>query len=447
MAERLATTLSAFACDVHLPRREIGESISRALANCLGLMIGACDHPAARSARRALVLANAAQPAVSVFGMRRRFPLSAAVISNGISAHVEDFDDTSLPSILHPSAPIIPAALAAAELSETSGRDFTEACLAGVEIAIRVADGVTPRALDRGWHITGLIGPIGAAAAVGRIIGLDVPQMSAALSIAASQGGGIQAALGTMTKSLHPGRAALNGFSAAHLAAAGVTAPAAVLDSGGGIGKASADHLDAGVVMQGLGTEWRAAENLPKPYACGVVSHPAIAAAQVVRGRRGGNIAANDIVRVEARVNPLVLAVMGIRDPRTSLRSKFSIYHSIAVGLLDGRAGVPQFTQARARAADVDAVRRRIIADATDNYALDEVGLVVTFSDGRAESVHLQGVTMTREDIWDKVHDLAASRLGDRGVSTMLEQVQAMADLSSMAGLIDSSCGRLKKGE
>jgi 2-methylcitrate dehydratase PrpD len=407
-------------------------------------MAGACDHPAASRARGALA-AQEHGPLASVIGKRRKVPLLIAALSNGISAHVEDFDDTCLPSILHPGAPVIPAALAAAEYRHADGKALVDAVLVGMEVAIRVSDGITPRALDRGWHITGLTGPIGAAAAAGRILGLDAAMMRSALGMAAGQGAGVQAALGTMTKSLHPGRAAANGLEAAFLSLNGFTGPADGIEADAGLARATADRLDESRVLQSLGTDWRVRGNLLKPCACGVVSHPSIAAATQLRTAAGGRPPAS-ISQVSARVHPLVLEVMGLREPRTSLQAKFSVYHCIAVGLLDGIAGVRQFSVSRVRAPEVVALRGLVETTTDPSIALDEAIVRVQYADGSSIERHItppaDGAGMSDEELGVKVHALADDVLGTAAVAELLEIVSGLDQLSSVHHLAAVACGR-----
>lgn len=436
--------LATFACDAQPHDAAARHAGRQALANCLGLMAGSCDHPAARKVRGSLASLETG-PMSSVIGKPRRIPLLVAALSNGISAHVEDFDDTSLPSILHSSAPVIPAALAAAEHKSASGRALLDAVLVGMELAIRVSDGITPRALDRGWHITGLIGPMGAAAAAGRILGLDSGQMRSALSLAASQGAGVQAALGTMTKSLHAGRAAANGLEAALMSRNGSFAPPDVLEAQAGLAAAAADWLDGPTVLQSLGTNWRVRSNLIKPSACGVVSHPSIAAAAEIRAAAGTR-ASSQIRRVSARVHPLVLEVMGLREPKTSLQAKFSVYHAIAVGMLDGIASVKQFTVSRVRAPEVVAVRRRVEVTTDASVSLDEAFLRAEYADGALVERHItptgDGLTMTEETLRAKVHSLADEVLGAEAVGDLLDSVSDIDQLSSVHRLTALACRR-----
>ncbi len=433
--------LATFAATASCPDATVSVSVADALVNAIALMIQACDHDAAVRARAALRPLVKHGSSISVIGKRRRVSASVALISNGISAHVEDFDDTCLPSILHPSAPVIPGAIGAAELRGASGRELLDATAVGIEVAIRAADGLGSRALDRGWHITGIIGAIGAAAAAGRVLGLNESAMASALSIAASQGAGTQAALGSMTKSLHPGRAAANGVEAAYLAEAGLSVTADLLGGASGLCTATADFVDVDAATDGLGATWRCVDNLIKPYACGVVSHPAIAAARKIH-RRLARHPDGAIRSIHLTVNPFVISVMGNKDPQTGLQSKFSVYHAVAVGLLDGRAGLDQFMARRVRSADVAQLRKLVEVETSPNVSLDEAELVVGLTDGASLSEHVVGAELTRDELHEKVRQLAAHRLPDAGVTNLISMVYDLKNVPAVAELVDAACGR-----
>ena len=157
-----------------------------------------------------------------MLGRAERVDILHAALLNGISSHVLDFDDTHARAI-HPSAPVLPALLALAEWRKVSGADLVHAFVLGVEAEERVGLSVFPEHYEAGWHITGTAGVFGAAAAAGKLLGLDERQMAWALGIAATQSAGLREMFGSMCKSLHPGRAAQNGLTAALLAAKNFT--------------------------------------------------------------------------------------------------------------------------------------------------------------------------------------------------------------------------------
>jgi 2-methylcitrate dehydratase PrpD len=430
------------------PPGEALHAAERTVANALPLAVGAAEHPASRIAL-ATVAGLSNEPDSSVLGRDERLSAQWAAFVNGIGIHVEDFDDTHLPTVIHPGAPVVPAALALAERTGSSGREMVEAVLVGVEVALRVGLGVSPSHFDRGWHITSTTGHFGAAAAAGRILGLDMAAMANALGIVATQAAGVQAALGTMTKSFHPGKAAANGVEAAMLAAAGFTGPMHGIEGRRGFASVTAADADLEAMETDIGEHWHAVDNAFKPYACGIVSHAAIDAAIVLRDAIPDSAAIDEI---EVEVNPIVLDVMGVEDPTDGLQSKFSVYHCVAVGLMDGAAGPPQYSDARALDPATRELRAKVQVRLNAQIARDEARIVARTASGELQRRHIEHATgserspMSDRELWEKARLVAGPRLGDRVdelVSAALElrQLDRAARLAELARPVHESLG------
>ena len=374
----------------------------RTLLNALALAVGAARSPAVDAAHR-VVADLTRRPEVSIPGRSRRVEAEWAAFLGGIAVHAEDYDDTHLVTVVHPGAPVVPAALAMAELCGSSGRELLEAVVMGVEVACRVGLGLGPGHFVRGWHLTGSTGRFGASAAVARLAGFDAEMLAGVWARCAAETAGVQAAFGTMTKPYHPGKAAYDGVRAVRdagegrrdgrLGAAGEAAWAA------GLGP----DPDLRELAAGLGRRWEILDNTFKPYACGIVSHPVIDAAVEARSSVRG-----DIVGVTVTVNPIVLDVMGVAEPRTGLESKFSVYHCAAIGLVDGAGGPPQFSDRRVRDPRVASLRGRVRVVTDPGLARDAAGLSVETADGRRHQVmvdHARGSAarpMSDEDLAGK---------------------------------------------
>ena len=387
----------------------------RTAGNVLGLAVGASRHDAVERALRTLT-GLGLTGSTSVLGRPERLAVAWAPLVNGLAMHVEDFDDTHLRTVLHPGAPVVPAALAIAELRGLSGEDVLTAVVAGVEVASRVGNGLGTQHFDRGWHVTGTVGHLGAALAAGRLLGLTAAQMRHALALAATQAAGHTEQLGSMTKSLHPGKAAADGVEAALLAAGGFTGPDGALEGRRGLAALMSPSVDLDQVVRDLGTTWEADDNAFKPYSCGIVSHPVIDAAVVLRER---GVDPARIRTVEAVVHPVVLDVMGVQEPESGLRSKFSVYHCFAIGLLDGAAGPAQYTNERAADAQVVELRRKVTATLDPSVAKDACTVRAQLDDGTTEEVvveHATGSTarpMTDDELRAKLDLVVRPVLGD----------------------------------
>ncbi|WP_312793715.1 MmgE/PrpD family protein [Tianweitania sp.] len=351
----------------------------RTFVNWLGCAVGGAHHETVDRALEAVKL-FAGEKRAQVIGREERLDELHAALMNGISSHVLDYDDTHLKTIIHPAGPVASAILAVAETRAVSGRDFLTALIAGVEVECRIGNSVYPHHYDRGWHITGTAGVFGAAAATGRLLGLDETQMVWALGIAATQSSGLREMFGTMCKSFHPGRAAQNGAMAAFLAKAGFDSSMRSIEAPRGWANVLSTKQDYSEILDGLGRNWESALNTYKPYACGIVIHPAIDGCTQLREQLGGRVA--DIQSVALRTHPLVLELTGKKTPQTGLEGKFSVYHAAATALLHGDGTPTAFTDEMVRDPQVIALRDRVSAQADKAMHEDAVFITLTMQDG-----------------------------------------------------------------
>jgi 2-methylcitrate dehydratase PrpD len=361
-----------------LPAAVVHEA-RRALVNWAGCAIGASAHPTVEIAWNAMrPFAGAAQ--ATLLGRRERTDVLNAALVNGISSHVLDFDDTHPDTLVHPSGPVASAILALAEFRGASGRELLNAFVVGVEVECRIARAVLPAHYEIGWHVTGTAGIFGAAAASARLLGLDAERTAWALGLAATQAAGIREMFGSMAKSLHPARAAQNGLAAALFAESGFTSSASAIEGKRGFANVLSTTVDIAKCVDGLGERYDLLGNTYKPYACGLVIHPAIDGCIRLRNEKG--ILAADVARVDLKVHPMTLELTGKKTPRTGLEGKFSVFHSAAVALIDGAGGEAQYADARVNAADVVALRARVHAEVDTGMALDATHVTVTLANG-----------------------------------------------------------------
>lgn len=423
-----------------LPPTDIPEPARRAalrtIVNSASLSVGAAGHEVIDLALRAMSTSGAGGSPATVLGRSLELPLRDAALVNGISAHVEDFDDTHLATVIHPGCAIVPAAVAAAEVDRCSGRELLDAVAVGVEVTLRLGLALGSDHFDRGWHLTSSTGRVGAAVAVARLRGLDRSQLRAAVVTALGQVAGTQAALGTMTKSFHAGKAASDGLEAAMAAAAGL-APDAELATD--LLHAITPSLDVAKGLEGLGERWEVVDNAIKPYSCGIVSHAVVDAGIELRQR----IEPHEVEEAVVTVNPVVLDVMGVQDPQNGLQSKFSVYHCFALGLTDQKAGPPQFSDERARADDVVRLRDLLRVDLDPAIARDECRLRARVGD-TWHDVHVPHATasvarpMTDDQLDAKCFALTAPRLGDDAARRLLDalfDLDGAADVAAVVAL------------
>ena len=306
----------------------VREEATRTFLNWVGCAVGASHDETVGIAITALS-PFAGQGQATVLGRKERLDVMNAALMNGISSHVFDYDDTHLRTIIHPAGPVASALQALSEYHPISGRDFLHALTLGVEVECRIGNAVYPAHYDAGWHITGTVGPFGAAAAAGKILGLNEQQMTWALGLAAVQPVGLKEMFGSMTKSFHPGRAAQNGLVAAFLAAKNFTSSDHGLEAKTGWANVLSTARNWDEITSKLGQSYQISLNTYKPFACGVVIHPAIDGCIQLRNQY--HLTADQIDKVELRVHPLVLELTGKKTPHTGLEGKFSVYYASAV--------------------------------------------------------------------------------------------------------------------
>lgn len=380
-AKDVTLTLARYAVKAayaDIPEKVRKEGV-RTLVNWLGAALGGSSHEAVNDAVAALApLAGPAQ--ASLVGRKERFDIRTAAFINGIASHVLDYDDTHLKTVIHPSVVICPALLAAAEWKPVNGKDFLAAQIVGTEAALRVGNAVYPNHYDVGWHITGTAGVFGAAVAVGRLLGLTEQQMVYALGLAASQPVGLRESFGSMNKSFNPGAAASAGILAALLASKGFDSSPAMIEARRGWANTISTKQDYGQITEGLGTRFEAALNTYKPFPCGIVLHPPIDAA--LRLRRANKIDPAAIDRVELKVHPLVLELTGKPTPADGLESKFSVYHAVAVAIIEGAGGLKQFSDRAAKDPAVLALRAKVKPVVTQGIHEEQVDMTIVMKDG-----------------------------------------------------------------
>jgi 2-methylcitrate dehydratase PrpD len=351
----------------------------RTFANWAGCAVGPSGHETVQAALAAVQTLQPA-PQASLLGRKEKVDIASAALINGISSHTWDFDDTHLKTIIHPAGPVAPAVLALAEHFKLSGRAMIDAMVLGIEVSCRIGNAIYPDHYDRGWHITGTTGMLGSAAACSRLLKLDAARTQMALGIAASQPTGLREQFGTMTKPFHPGGAARIGLMSALMAQHGYTASQRALEAPRGLLQVFSDKTDWSEITEGLGERWEAALNTYKPFACGIVIHPAIDGCVQLRNAHG--LTADRIEKVTLKVHSLVLELTGKKTPADGLQSKFSVYHSCAVGLIFGRAGEHEYTDEVVNRADVLALRAKVEAVVDDRIDEASADLTIRTTDG-----------------------------------------------------------------
>ena len=348
-------------------------SAQQRVLDILGICVRAATLDTSAAAIR-FAVAQGGRPDASAIGAADRLPAPAAAFVNGVLAHSLDYDDTHLPSILHPSASVVPATLAAAQAADADGAATIAAAAVGIEIAVRLGmagydqDAAASIYFDRGQHATSICGAIGSAAAAATVSRLDADRVAHAMAIAASMASGIIEAnrTGGTVKRLHCGWAAQAGVTAAGLAAEGITGPPTVFEGRFGLLQAFlGDHANPAAVTEGLGEQWEVPSIFFKPYPANHFTHAGIDAALALAA---GGLRPDDVEHATLAVAPATVRTIGEplatkQAPETGYQAQFSGPYTVTAALFGGSGlglGLADFTDALASDPERRAVMARI---------------------------------------------------------------------------------------
>ena len=433
-------TLASFVVETDDPPEWVMHEAKRTLVNLLAISVSASVHP---SSARLLVWARAegaARQARIIASDLETSPSLAALV-NGFLAHLQDYDDTHYPTVLHPSAPVWPAALAAAEETRANGRDALVAFALGCEAACRIAMSVHPWHYDQGWHITGTVGVLGAAVAAGRLYGLDADQLTHALGFAGTQAGGVREVFGSDGKALHAGRAASNGVQSAEFARAGMTANPEILAGRRGFWAVlSPNGHNEDELLGGLGERWELQRNGLKPYANGVVSHPIQDGVIALRNEHG--LTADQVTGISLRVCHLVPELMNRAAPTTGLEAKFSFQHCAAAALVDGAGHDAQFDLDRVLDPTIAELRSKVAFEIDPAIPEHEAYVTIELKDGRTVSTHVEHASgspenpLTDEQLTEKFHALVEPVLGAERAQTLFDAAWSLDEAPDVTDLL-----------
>src|SRR3989440_3302052 len=332
----------------------------------------------------------------SIIGSSIKTSPRFAAFVNGVSIHADDFDDTQLSGakdrvyglLVHPTVPVLPAILALAESRTISGKEFMLAYHLGVEAECKIAEAISPRHYQDGFHSTGTCGPFGSAVACAKLLRLEHSKMLNTFGLVASQSGGLRENFGTMTKPFQAGHAAESGLLSAELVALGWTAAEQILESDRGFFHAFGGSYDPAAIMDRLGKPWTFASPgiSLKPYPSGSLSHPAMT--ELARLIEVQQTQAAQVERLDVGANHQMTTTLLHHRPKTGLEAKFSMEFCMAILLLRGNAGLGEFSDKVVQEPEVQEMIGRVnfyVDPEAENAGFDKMTslLKIHLRDGR----------------------------------------------------------------
>jgi 2-methylcitrate dehydratase PrpD len=424
-AEALTQALAARSSS--LSYEDIPDDVVEIARQCLldwfGVTLGGSSEDAPRMLLEVLHGGGEAdRGTATVVGHRARLtPLQAALV-NGCSSHVLDFDDVNLAFLGHVSVSVLAATLALAEQLDADASELLTAFVAGYETACRIAVAIGPEPYLRGYHATATMGTFGAAVACARLLGLDSTRTATATGIAASEAAGLKCNFGTMTKSLHAGKASESGLLAASLAGRGFTASQSAIEGAQGFAAVVGGGCEATAALAEPPSGWYLRENLFKYHASCFFTHSMIEGVRDLASPE--RLPAEEIERISLHVSELELGTCVIPEPSTGLEVKFSLGHLAAMTAL-GRA-TSRITDADARDQEVIALRSRVVL-VKDALAGEPTRVELKLRGGEVMSARHDTSTPMREldeqrrRLAEKFIPLAETALGQAGARGLLE--------------------------
>lgn len=413
--------------------KDVKERTKLAVLNFLGVAVGANAYKETSAILRSCQTMQAGE--FPIYGSGDRAGLLSSSWANSAMAHYLDFDDTHLGSIVHPSAPVIPGALAFAIEDGATGEEVIYATTMGMEVSIRlgIAVGLDERYSD--WHNTSLYGTSASAVTSALMRHGNAEQISSSMLEGLSVATGFLSNRGTVTKSFQVGRSAAEGMISALAVFEGVTVSKNMLNT---FAKTLSGNSDLSLLTESLGKKWNVLDNFLKPYPCGVVLHPGIDAAVEMRNR---NINLQEAEEINVYVNPIVMVLTAILEPKTGLESKFSITHSMAAALVYGPLFPEHFSDRVVNEPQILRLRKKIKVHQREDVNRGQTILEIKFKDGRKEIVDLNRGAKTpskhleMSDVERKFRHLAEPILGvdkARDVWEYFSRLETRKDLTEV---------------
>lgn len=384
---------------------------SRSLADTLAVSLAAIAEPATISAHQYLEEAGLLGGAVALWGTPHRAAPEIAAWANGLTGHVLDYDDVTVPMRGHPSVVLWPAILALSEARDLTGDHACSAFVIGMQAICQLARAFAADQYEHGWHTTASIGILGSTVACAHLLGLDTTRTRHALGLALAQAAGARANVGSQAKAFQAGQASAAGLRAACLAAAGLEAneralehPQGYLRLYAGAPEAHLESWDDGALeLERSGLD---VKQYPMCYA----THRALDALLSLREEHA--IAADDVVAIHVETSQAALLPLIHPRPATGLQGKFSLPYAMAAAILDGHVSLPSFTDEAVQRPAIKRLQEMVVAEETPGSINPRWARVtVDLRDGRQVSRRVETLRGSRqqplsdEGLCAKLHD------------------------------------------
>jgi len=309
-------------------------------------------------------------PEATIIQTKKKFPAVNAAFANAACGHGIDMDDGHRFGAIHPGTVVIPAAIAATELSGAGTKELIAGIVAGYEVMIRIGMAINPSSLNRGFHITGITGPFGAAAAAANIMGLTHEETVGAFGLAGLQSSGLiqvnHEIEGAKVKPANPARAAMSGLFSCILALKGARGPLSIFEGEDGFLKAVTDEVKRDLLTRRLGEEFEILNVYFKLYAACRHAHAPIDAA--LEAFNNSQMDASEITKILVETYPVAIRLAGIADATTPSAGRFSIPFSVALALIKKDAGADKYSEKNVRDQTIQSLAKKVHLSVTEKW-------------------------------------------------------------------------------
>jgi 2-methylcitrate dehydratase PrpD len=377
----------------------------------------------------------------TLLGRDLKTNLLFAALMNATGAHALDYDDVHLDSSGHPSAPVIPALLALAEWKGLSGKEFINAFVVGVQVFFSVGAGNMPLHYQEGWHNTGTVGHIAAAAAAAKLLNLDKVKIANAVGTAVTQSAGLQNVFGTMGKPFNAGKAAMDGLLAALLAERGFTGPADALGGENGFFAVFSSKADPSAMGKALIEKNFLKGVTFKRYPSCFASHTAIDCMLSLKSQH--DINPEDILEIEGVVYPKCLDIAALAEPKTGLEGKFSVQFCLALALMDGKLAPDSFEDAKINHPPLRHIMKKIKLTGDPAYDKGRASkVIIKFKNSKRIqkkiilSELMEDSVRIKADVAKKFKAITDELMSARKADHLLNTIESMEHIENMADIV-----------
>ncbi|MFZ9161465.1 MAG: MmgE/PrpD family protein [Burkholderiaceae bacterium] len=453
----LTDYVAGFVCETSLKDvpADVMELGKKSMLDGIGLAISGSVAKSGELVRQHLKSLGIPTGSATVFGSNIKTAPRFAAFANGVGIHADDYDDTQLAVakdrvyglLTHPTAPALPSAIAKGEALNASGADVFLAYQLGVEVECKISEAINPRHYQTGFHSTATCGTFASASAAGKLMGLNKETMLRALSIAGSQSAGLRENFGTMTKPFHAGRSSESGIVAAEFAQIGWTAAPTILEAPRGFFSAAGGGYDPKAIDGVLGKPWTFASPgvSIKPHPSGSLTHPGMT--EMLRLIKEHGIKADQVVSVKVGTNHNMPNALIHHRPTNELQAKFSMEFCMAILLLEGRAGLSEFTDEVVMRPDVQAMIKKVDfgvdpeAEAAGFHKMTTI-ITITLTDGRVIRGSADfgrgspAMPMTYDEVADKFRENCEfAKFSSQKANQVVEMIRGIEKVGSIREL------------